>query len=73
MKRLIFGCGLGIGFLIGSKAGSKPEDWLEAKARLLARRSGAKEAVDTVRAAAGERVSGVTESLGSLVPAGHSG
>jgi hypothetical protein len=67
MKKLAFYFGLGVGFLLGSKAGTGPYQKLEAKVRSIATRPGVHDAVETTKAAAVGHVTGAGKKLSERI------
>jgi hypothetical protein len=68
MKKLAFAFGLGIGFVLGSKAGSGPYQRLEEKVRALRQRPEVDEAVARAKQAADEQVTGAIEKVNEKMP-----
>lgn len=68
MKKLVFVIGLGLGFLLGSKAGSGPYEGLEQKVRSLRSRPDVEDAIERARGAANEQVTGVVEKVSEKLP-----
>ena len=70
MKKLSFLLGLGIGFLVGSRAGSGPYQRLEETVRSAARRPEVRDVVDKTKEAAhnqvAETVDNVADKLSSV-------
>ena len=70
MKKLSFLLGLGVGFLVGSRAGSGPYQQLEEKVRFVARRPEVRDVVDKTKEAAhnqaAEAVDNVADKLSSV-------
>jgi hypothetical protein len=70
VKKLSFLLGLGIGFLLGSRAGSRPYQQLEAKVRSAARRPEGHDVVEktmeTVHNQVAEAVDNVGDKLSSV-------
>jgi len=69
MKKLAFVVGLGIGFLLGSRAGSGPYQGLEEKVRSLRARPDVDDAVERTKAVASERVTEAVEKVNEKLPA----
>ncbi|HTU37432.1 MAG TPA: hypothetical protein VMF35_05410 [Acidimicrobiales bacterium] len=63
MKKVAFLIGLGVGFILGSRAGSGPYKRLEEKARSLRERPDVDDAVTRAKEAASEQV---TEAVGKV-------
>lgn len=59
MKKLWFLLGIGVGYVLGSKAGSGPYRQLETKVRSVASRPEVKETVAKVKSAAEDRAAEV--------------
>ena len=68
MKKLLFVIGLGIGFLLGSRAGTGPYQELEQKVRELRHRPEVEEAVGRAKEAASEQVTEVAERVNEKLP-----
>jgi len=68
MKKLLFPLGVGFGFILGSKAGPRPYEQLEAKARSVTSRPKVQETKAKVKRAAGDKVDEVTNRVGQHVP-----
>ena len=68
MKRLSFVIGLGLGFILGSRAGSGPYQRLEGQARALRNRPEVDEAVGRAKKAANEQVTGVIDKVTQNLP-----
>jgi hypothetical protein len=68
MKKWTFMIGIGIGFILGSKAGSGPWDRLEEKVRSLKQRPEVEEAVDRVKGAASQQVTEVARTVNEKLP-----
>lgn len=70
MKKLSFLLGLGVGFLVGSRAGSGPYQQLEAKVRSAARRPQVRDMVEKTKEVAhnqaAEAVDNVADKLSSV-------
>lgn len=64
MKKLSFLLGLGIGFLLGSRAGSRPYQQLEAKVRSAARRPEVQDAVGKTKEAVHNHVTEAVDNVG---------
>ncbi len=67
MKTLAFVIGVGIGFLIGSRAGSGPYAELEQKVRALRRQPEVESAVEHVKEAASRQVTDVVDKVNDKV------
>jgi len=63
MKKLVFLIGVGVGFLLGSKAGTGSYEQLETKVRSIANRPDVRDAVQTTKEAA---VQPVTEAVSQV-------
>ncbi|MDO5661531.1 MAG: hypothetical protein Q4G40_02445 [Brachybacterium sp.] len=61
MKKIIFALGLGIGFVVGSRAGRGPYEQLERTARNVAEDPTVREKVDQAREVAGKAAHDATE------------
>ena len=68
MKKLAFVIGLGVGFVLGSKAGSGPYEALEGKVRSLRHRPDVEQVVDRAKGAASEQVTEVVEKVNAKLP-----
>jgi hypothetical protein len=68
MKKLSFVIGLGLGFILGSRAGSGPYRELETKVRTLRNRPDVDEAVERAKGAANDHVTGVVEKVNEKLP-----
>ncbi len=68
MKKLAFVIGLGVGFVLGSKAGSGPYEELEGKVRSLRHRPDVEQVVDRAKSAASEQVTEVVEKVNAKLP-----
>jgi hypothetical protein len=68
MKKLLFLLGLGIGFLIGSRAGSGPYEQLETKVRSVANRPEVQEVVENAKVAADEQVQQAANVVNAKLP-----
>ncbi len=69
MKKLAFVIGLGLGFILGSKAGSGPYRELEDKVRALRNRPEIDEAVERAKEAANDKVTDAAEKVNEKLPA----
>jgi hypothetical protein len=67
MKKMRFLMVLGLGFLLGSKAGSGPYEQVEARVRSLISRSEVQNAVEQVKSAAGVQVDEMAQRVGQQV------
>ena len=67
MKKLRFLLILGVGFLLGSKAGSGPYEQLEAKVRALGSRAEVQDALGKVKTAAQDQVDTAAHRVGQEV------
>lgn len=63
MKKLAFLIGVGIGFLLGSKTGTRPYQELEARVRSIANRPEVRHTVETTKEAAAEQVNEVVSTV----------
>lgn len=68
MKKLIFVLGLGIGFVVGSRAGRAPYEQLERAARNVAEDPTVREKAADARDAAGKVAQGATEAARTKGP-----
>lgn len=68
MKKLVFVIGLGLGFILGSKAGSGPYEGLEQKVRALRSRPEVDDAIERARGAANQQVTEVVEKVNEKLP-----
>jgi hypothetical protein len=68
MKKLVFVIGVGVGFILGSKAGRGPYEGLEEKVRSLRERPEVEEAVERAKGAANEQVTEVVDKVNEKVP-----
>ncbi len=73
MKRLAFLFGLGVGFVLGSRAGPGPHEQLEAKARSVCSRLHVQEVVTSVKSAASARVDDVVHTVAEQIPETETG
>ena len=64
MKKLSFLLGLGIGFLLGSRAGSRPYQQLEARVRSAARRPEVQDVVEKTKEAVHNQVAEAVDNVG---------
>jgi predicted Fe-Mo cluster-binding NifX family protein len=69
VKKLSFLIGLGVGFLLGSKAGTGPYQELETKVRSIANRPDVREAVETTKEAAVQQATDVVSKVSNRIPA----
>jgi hypothetical protein len=69
MKKLAFLIGLGIGFVLGSKAGTGPYEELEHKVRSLRQRPEVEGAVERAKGVASDQVTGVVDKVNEKMPA----
>lgn len=67
MKKLAFLVGLGIGFMLGSRAGTGPYEGLEEKVRSFRGRADVDSAVENAKAAASSQVTEVAEKVNEKV------
>ena len=67
MKKLSFLLGLGIGFLLGSRAGSRPYLQLEAKVRSAARRPEVQDVVERTKESVHSHVAEAVDNVGDKV------
>jgi hypothetical protein len=68
MKKLAFVIGLGVGFVLGSKAGSGPYEELQRKVRSLRHRPDVEQVVVRAKGAASEQVTEVVEKVNAKLP-----
>jgi hypothetical protein len=68
MRKITFLLGAGVGFVLGSKAGSAPYQQLESKVRQVSRRPEVREAVDQLAGTAKDQAAAVTEKVGDKLP-----
>jgi hypothetical protein len=68
MKKLPFIAGIGVGFLLGSRAGSGPYEELEHKVRSLRHRPDVEDTIARARDAASDQVSEVVEKVNDTLP-----
>jgi hypothetical protein len=68
MKKLSFLLGLGIGFLIGSKAGSGPYEQLETKVRSVRNRPEVQDVVENAKVAASEQIQEAAYKVNTKLP-----
>src|ERR1700744_5888379 len=68
MGKITFLLGAGVGFVLGSRAGSAPYQQLESKVRQVSRRPEVKDAVDQLASTAKGQATAVTEKLGDKLP-----
>ena len=68
MKKVTFVIGLGVGFILGSRAGSGPYRELEDKVRALRNRPEVDDAVERTKSAANEGVTEVVEKVNEKLP-----
>ncbi len=68
MKKWTFMIGLGIGFILGSKAGSGPWERLEQKVRSLKQRPEVEEAVERAKGVASDQVAEVAGKVNEKLP-----
>ncbi len=68
MKKMAFLMGLGIGFVLGSKAGRGPYEELEHKVRSLRQRPEVEDAVVRAKGVANDQVTGVVDKVNEKLP-----
>jgi hypothetical protein len=68
VKKLTFLIGVGIGFLLGSKAGTGPYQEIEARVRSIANRPAVRDIVETMNEAAGEQVEVAVSKVSDRLP-----
>jgi hypothetical protein len=73
MKKLAFVLGLGVGFVLGSRAGSGPYEQLAAKARSVSSQPHVQEVVTNVKSAASSRVDDVVHTVAEQIPETETG
>ena len=71
MKKISFLLGAGVGFVLGSKAGRRPSEQLEAKLRAVTERPEVRNTVERVRGVAKERAGSAVEKLQEKLPGSH--
>jgi hypothetical protein len=64
VKKLSFLLGLGVGFLMGSRAGSDPYQQLEARVRSAARRPEVRDVVEKTKEATHNQVAEAVDNVG---------
>lgn len=67
MKKLSFLVGLGLGFLLGSRAGSGPFDRVQEKIQSVGSQPRVQETVDTMKVAVRDRVDQVADQVADQV------
>lgn len=70
MKKLAFLIGLGLGFLLGSKAGTGPYQELETMVRSIANRPDVRDAVETTKEAAVQQATDAVSKVADRIPGG---
>jgi hypothetical protein len=73
MKKLVFLLGLGVGFILGSRAGSGPYEQREARARSVSSRPHVQEVVTTARSAASDRIDNMVHAVAEQIPETETG
>jgi len=68
MKKLSLLLGVGLGFILGSKAGPRPYEQLEAKARSVTTRPEVQETKAKLKSAAGDKIDEMANRVGRHVP-----
>jgi hypothetical protein len=68
MKKLVFVIGVGVGFLLGSKAGTGPYQELGSRVRSITKRPEVRDAVETTKEAAADHVAQVVNKVSDRVP-----
>ena len=63
MKKLAFLLGVGVGFLLGSKAGHGPYQELERQVRAIANRQDVQEVIEGTKEAAHDRATDAVETV----------
>jgi hypothetical protein len=71
MKKVTFLVGVGVGFALGSRAGSRPYEQLEARVRKVAGRPETRRAVHQVQGAAREQAGAALHKIGEKLPTSH--
>lgn len=68
MKKMSFLLGLGVGFLLGSRAGTGPYEQVQATVQSVSGRPKVQESVDTVKDAVQDRVDQIADQVSEQVP-----
>jgi hypothetical protein len=68
VKRFSFLVGVGVGFVVGSRAGSEPYQKLAATVQKAAKRSETQRAVDQVKGVARQRADAAVHKIGEKLP-----
>ena len=68
MKKLAFLIGVGVGFLLGSKAGTGPYEELETKVRTIMNRPEVRAVVETTKEVASEQATEVATKVSERLP-----
>ena len=71
MKKFSFLLGAGVGFVLGSRAGSRPYERLEGTIRNLASRSETQQVVERVKSVAGSQVDAAVHKMGDRLPSSN--
>ena len=73
MKKFSFLLGVGVGFVLGSRAGSQPYEHLEAEVRKVAGRPETQRAVDQVKSLARKQADTAVHKIGNKLPSSDKG
>ena len=68
MKKLAFLIGVGVGFLLGSKAGSGPYQEIESKVRALVNRPEVRATVESTKEVAQDQITQVMDKAADRLP-----
>ena len=73
MKRLLFLVGIGIGFVLGSRAGRGAYDQIEAKVREVTGKPAVQDVVEQVSGAVKEQTAAAKDKVMDKLPSGSNG
>jgi hypothetical protein len=68
VKRFLFGVGIGVGFVLGSRAGRGPYNQIEAKVKEIAGKPGVRDVVGQVSGAVKEQTDAAKEKVMEKLP-----